>query len=78
MINVSFRSSNVHILDFQVVVSYIGPPPLAQIVSVDGALLVGAVEGITPIVVIVGLEEGVVLIGDVVDGIVVPMDVLTS
>ena len=47
-------------------------------VSAGDVLLVGEVEGITSIVVIVGLKEEVVFIGDVVNGIMVTMGVLFS
>ena len=70
----------------KVVVSYIGPPPSAQIIPAGGALLVEEVEGIALLRVIFGLlmdesgclEEGLVLIGNVDNGFVAPMDVLTS
>ena len=70
----------------KVVVLYISLLPSAQIVSSTGALLAVVVKGAALLGVMSGLligdlgchTEGVVLIGDVVDGSVVPIDVLTS
>ena len=70
----------------KVVVLYIGPPPSAQIFSATGALPAAVVKRAALLGVLSGLlmgesgclMDGVVLIGDVVDGSVVPIDVLTS